>query len=756
MSFNSDRQAAWAAMVNFGADATAGTGPYAGSNMKMEAVGGVNDEFSASAESQIRELLIGCNVGGLFSKPTQPIYPGQARPKMEDAQEAEGQSNTPPEIEETLTEAQKKSGLLTAAMNDNPAEWAKKCQEATNDAAKANQTGDGYESEGNERVTAMEAYDDSNFRDAIGYSITWNVVAARQSNGLENMLSTLTLDPDQGCVDIEATYQVFHQEPHHKSSGEVQDFKRVMLIETIVDGSLLDEKLTNCIPVVLSDGSKDDSRDKFVDDKIIKHTEYFLENGESVMTAPIKANIEVGLIGLSQLAIANINGDLNNAAQLAPMPRLEDLYFLVTNKNGKQSAIRIKAKNLDRASFTNTPESNIRDIQLHMKVAQLKLDAKTEDTSGNLAEALDFLRDNVDYKQHVVHFGGLVTGSGNLELGNLGVYMSPPQITDVQVRSSTGHTYKEQDADIRKAITDNIKSIEFLGWYADAKRTNIDKMQRGPMVNITSTKERYYVQLGSPISTIFPATEAKSTVDVMGPMTATRIKNDYRGIKRLFEFAELLSTVEMGREVGAPRPELKAIGKWVISPYYKHINLSVLDIMDSERSIQKLEDLQHSILNVIRDELIRGFRDSRYQLALQIQTGNNEAKPTISMLTNQVLGKYLFQLGDTRLLGSLPYPVLADTHASKLLGEYGSDEHELLIVPTIPGSQMNPLHFGHHMWKPELASTLQITRHNESTSREITVQPCNEWHMLCPWMLRFTITDLAAAITGKTARAIQM
>lgn len=712
--------------------------------MKMEDFGTTSDTKSSGVLSTIKETLRSGGFGCFAGKPSTTVRPGdhlRTKLKLEDAAESESATEGTQNEEILLTEAQEKAGLHAAAMADNPAEWAQGAVKASNEAKNAiNNTEEGVEFA--DRVQ-MEAYEDSNYRDAIGYSVVWNVVAARQSNAVENIFPTITLEPNQSHVEAKVQFQVFHPEVRHKSTGDKTDFGRILLLETIVNGEILDEDIIKCVPVY-EDTVSDHH---FIDPLVIAHREVTVE-GETVTTGPLLPGVEHNLLGLSQAAIAGLQGDLNSSAQLAPMPKLENIYIAIKNKLGKTSYIRYPAGRLGRATFTANLEGNTRDIILTCLLKQLSFDVNTVDVTGAPAEALDFLR-APQYQQHRIEFGIKIHGDGNLETGNMEINDAKGRINAIKIQQSLGHFASEKDKTIADAIRDNVVSIHLACIDVDASRTNIDRQQRGPLTNVVAEIEKYWVRLRSPISTIFPATEAQSNVDLIAPMTATRIKNDFYAIKSLYQFADILASQVISTDHQLNQDDLKAIGKWIMKPYYKHVTISMLDIMDSNRSKNKLEDMQHAFLNYARDLLIHGMRDSRYELALQVQTGSAENKPTMAMITNQVLGKYLFQLGDTRILGSLPYPVVADTHASNLLGEYHTDEHELFIVPTLPGTQLNPLSFAHHLWKPELASTLQVTR-DGSTNREIVVQACNEWHMLCPWMIRITVTDVTHAMTSKT------
>ena len=714
--------------------------------IKMESFGTENDQTSGTILAHVKQTLRDGGLAALVGRTSRVHKPGDhLRPiRMEDAAESESATEGTQNEEIILTEAQEKAGVHAAAMVDNPAEWAKKAIEATNEAQAINNTEDGVEF--SDRVV-MEAFDDSNFKDAVGYSVVWNIVAARQSNAVENIWPTLTLEPQRSHIEAIVQFQVFHQEVRHKSTGDKVDFGRILMLETIVNGELLDDNIIKCVPVY----EETVSDQHFIDPTIIAHREVTVD-GETVTTGPLLVGVEHGLLGLSQAAIGGLTGELNSASQLAPMPRMENLYVRITNKNGKASVVRIDATVLSRGSFVGNQEGNIRDTSLNMNAPGLGLDAKTVDVTGAPAEALAFLRTPA-FQNHRLEYQLKVYGDCNLETGNTEIQPANGRISSIKIRQAFGHFSAEKDTVVAKELTDAISKIELIAYDIDASRTNIDRRQRGPLTNVTAEFEKYYVRLGSPISTIFPATEAQSNVDLIAPMTATRIKNDFYGIKALFRYSEVLSGLAISNDATLPRAPIKAIGRHIMTPYYKHYVISAVDILDSNRSKNKLEDLQHAILNYMRDAIIRGMRDSKLELALQVQTGSADSKHTLAMITNQILGKYLFQLGDTRILGSLPYPVVADTHASELLGTYGSDEHELFIVPTLPGTQANPLSFGHHLWKPELASTLQVTRDN-STNREIVVQPCNEWHMFCPWILRFTIKDLTHAMTAKTPLAV--
>lgn len=702
----------------------AGLGKYAGfsSNIRL---------FGSNAKEAIRTMKL----------------QGNLRLRTEDAAEEDDITEDTQNEEILLTEAQERAGIIAAAMAEDPAGTAKGVIAAAN---KAQATTDSpLLATGN---YTQESYSDDNFRDSVGYSVVWNVVAARQANAIENVWPTVTLDPQQFSVDVAAQFQVFLRDVRHKSTGDETEFaNRIMLIDTIIDAEILNENIIKCIPVVNTIPGKE-STHHFVDNSVIQHKEVTVD-GVTVTTAPLTFHTVHHLLGLSQDAIANLTNELGADAEIAPMPALEKLYLKVTNTDGAESVIMINTTTLALSSFTAKPEGNIREVQLAFKLNNFALDGTTVDITGAPAEALKIFRDRPEYGRHRINISTMVYGDGNLETSRFTLTPGVVGVGNVLVRQGRNNVIEEKDVAIAKEIADSIKSVELLGFDLDARRMNRNRLQRGPMTMVTGENEKYFVKVGSPFSTIFPAIESASLVDLIAPMTATRIHTDYRAITKLFEYAEILQAETVVKGRGIKKSNLRAIGRYLINPYYKHIRLSIADIMDSQRSKDKIEDAQHVVLNTLTMALLSGLRDSRYNIALEVQTGSAETKPTIAILTNPIVEGFLFRNGDPRILGALPYPVLVGSHPADLLGKYGDDEHEMFIVPTLPGTQFNPLNFGHHLWKPELVSTLQVTR-DGATSREFVVQPYNDHHMICPFMIRITIVDLDEAINTKTTRAV--
>lgn len=723
------------------------------SGFQMESYGGVNDGVTAPLMKFVRSAIADLGITAMNRARTRRVRAGEhlgrrSNWRMESAvdplhynDDETGITEDTQNEEILLTEAQEKAGIAAAVMAEDPATWAQKSADAANAALASGETS--TTTLITDRIS-MESYDASNYKDAIGFSVIWNVVSARQSDAVENIWPTITLDPDASHLESAVQFQVFMQELKHKNSGVVGDLGRRPLIEAVVDGSILDENITKCVPCYI----RGENEDFFVDQSKIQAHSVTVE-GETVLTAPLVPGKTMDLIGLSQSAVANLSGEMGMAAQLAVMPRMESLYYEITNSDGASSIIKLDATRLPRSTFVNPPEGYNREIMLNMHVDGLGLDGNTLDITGKPAEALAFLREPT-YKDNRLEFAIRVNGSGDLQYGNIEVDPGTARITAVRRKQGYGGYSAESDTSVVDTLKGKIKSITLIGFYPDAKFTNLDRRQRGPLTNVVRLVEKYFVYPGSPISTFFPAVDAKTEVDLVAPLTATRIKNDYLAIKELFHAGDSIAAVAISDDADMPRIPLKASGRFIMRPHYQHITISALDVVDSTRSKNKLEDLQHALVNTIRDTLIHAIRDSRYQIALRTQTGSPDAEPTFAAITNPVLNKYLNGLGNDRILGNLGYDILFGSHDSKLLGAFHSDEHELFIVPRIMnGHEMNPLNFGNHLWKPEQASTMQITRDN-STSREVIVQPTNSWHMTCPFLIRITVKDISHVMKSKT------
>lgn len=650
-------------------------------------------------------------------------------------------------LDAELTQAQLQAGAITAAALDNPVEYAAYATKVNVDgAADSDPLASGAFTSDviADQALAQEAYDAESLHEFAAYSMVYNVFAARQSPLQELFYPTITLTPDSNGVQIFTRYQVYFENARHKNDGSIEGFDRIPLYQAVNDPSILFNEITRVYPVY------DDTDANVMANFATGFTPTTVTlDGLTFETAPLAVGKEIGLIGLSQGAIAGFTGDMGSEDQIANGARLQDIYIEIENTSGEKSTIKYNLRNLGRTAFLGALEGMDMDVMLNFINKQLPLTAETRDVNGNLATALAFLR-TPQYEDHILHFGINVTSNLNLETGLITVNPAFGNLQKYAMRVNAGGVaVREVDEAVVTTLKNNIRSITLKAWYPDMNRTNFNLRQRGPLCGTIERHERFVVRLNSPVAAIAPVTETRTTSDFVAPITAVRIRNDNNAITHMFANHEALMAHTTSFDNTLPRPEIKALGRWVLNPFADHIKVNMLDLITTTRSKNVSEDFRYAFGNLIREVIFRGLRKSLYETSLRLQTGVDGAKPQIIIGTNPVLAKHLNVKDTAGWLGdNFPYDVVIESHEDRRLGGLEDNVHEVFIGLSIPGSQWSPHNNGHFLYIPELVTTI-TTQRNGSNSRELIVMSRCEHIGLCPWSVRVTLTGVSEAFTTK-------
>lgn len=646
-----------------------------------------------------------------------------------------------------LTNAQLQSGAITAAALESPAAYAAYATKVNMDGANdSDPLSSGAFSAGalGDQSIAQEAYDQESLHEFAAYSMVYNVFAARQSPLLELFHPTITLTPDANGVQVFTRYQVYFDNARHKADGSIEGFNRVPLYQAVNDPSILFNEITRVFPVY------DDSDADIMANFATGFTPVPVTlDGLNFETAPLAVGREIGLIGLSQGAIAGFTGDMGSEDQIANGARIQDIYLEIENAAHVKSTIKFNLRNLGRTAFLGAQEGLDMDVLLNFINKQLPLTGQTLDITGAPAAALAFMR-APSYVDHILHCGINVTANLNLETGLVTVNPAFGQLQKYAMRvNANGVAVREVDEAVVTTLKNNILNVTLKAWYPDMNRTNFNLRQRGPLCGTIERHERFVVRLNSPVAAIAPLTETRTTSDFVAPITAVRIRNDNNGITHMFANHEALMAHTTSYDNTLPRPDIKALGRWVMNPFADHISVNMLDLITTTRSKNVAEDFRWAFGNMVREVIFRGLRKSLYETSLRLQTGIDGAKPQIIIGTNPVLAKHLNVKSTAGWLGDdFPYDVVIESHEDRRLGGLEDNVHEVFIGLAIPGSQWSPHNNGHFLYIPELVTTI-TTQRNGSNSRELIVMSRCEHISLCPWSVRITLTGVSEAFTTK-------
>ena len=315
------------------------------------------------------------------------------------------------------------------------------------------------------------------------------------------------------------------------------------------------------------------------------------------------------------------------------------------------------------------------------------------------------------------------------------------------VEDSNGNKFSPADAAV-KAIADLFIDAKLLGYDLQAYRSNMNRRQRGQLLNLNRFSQTYAIPLLAPVTIPRPsgAGDATDTSDLGALIAATRIRTSNAAVKELLETDAALKAFVDGREHIGNVPEILSVARFLIQPYYKQLDFDAATATNSLRSQDRAKDIQAALLSVIRDEVYKAYRDSGYKAAADSLNGGASAHPLVIVGTDQVLSRYLWLEGDMRTLGIDFEMKVASSQNQDMAGKiFISFGH-----PDASNGVPNPLHFGNMGWRPELTLVLPLTRDGQF-SKELTVQPAFRHVTNLPVLIRIDVKNLSETAVKKTA-----
>lgn len=646
-------------------------------------------------------------------------------------------------IEGGLTTAQKNAASVAGIIAGNPEavfSQPRRMQPATENMDVVDYTGvaDAFQ----QRAFSLEAYDNRENRNAAMFSIAYNMQAARQDEFGETFYPTVVVAPDNVGFGVTVRLIDVYNGITRSVTGALADFNRINIIRALADHTVLKNEMTRLYPVFRTGQNEG----KFVATGDVANSTVVV-GGESITTSPLKIGMELDLLGISQTQTLLDNGTMDETDSIDPHVILENVYISVTNGTDTD-IIKLPTTNIPLSNFTYMPQNNYRMMQLAFETTSIVLNASTTQVDGSAPVVLAALASD----NYVMRLKVKMTGSVNIETGATSVYGNTIEIYSLQ--DTTGAAVDQTSGDgqtIATAIGGG--NTTFLGYDLTAWRTNMNRRTRGQILNITFYTQLYSVPLRSPITAIHPVTVdvANDTTSLTALITATHIRTSNDAVTSLIDAASLLQQYASSPAIGQnlEGPQLLGVGRFLVKPYYKELPVDVSTQINTLRSAQRVEDIQGLLVNYIRDQAYRMYRDSEYMAAARAMSGGATPPPTVIVGTDPVLARYLTVTGDLRTLGNDFKVRIVQTLDSRVKGKiyvtFGDFNGDVNAAP-------NPLHWGVMAWKPELTLTLPISRGGQM-SKELTVQPSYLHIVNCPILAVLNVSNIPDALNSV---AVQM
>lgn len=571
-----------------------------------------------------------------------------------------------------------------------------------------------------------EAYDARQLLNAKVASSIVNVGSARQDDFGEMFYETVVLPPDEGNVRISIENTFIMTDYLHTGTGlggVPQGFGSISLVEAIINPEVLRDNSIKVVPIYQKTNP-------------IFINEVNSWKDGSIDTGALKFNTAIDLLAASIDAVINPTQVADSTDQLDHDVRIDTVFLKVVNKADKTSIIPIELKNIPGANFVASPLSKTasRDMILNFSTTTMPIHGKLTDIAGVEAEALEYLRDPTR-KDWVVYLDMNLSGQVNLETASIRVNDSKVQIASTwnQVVQDNGMCKPIQvvEPTDTNQLAAEFKSLELIGWYPHASRTNFNRRTRGLLVRGDVFSESYTIPMGPPISVLTPVVDTETLVDLEAPIKTNRIRNSHNAVKTLIEYGNMLKRYHNVNDVYSPRPDVYGAGRYLVRPYYEEISIHLPDIVNSLRSTERLEDLNFAIITIIRSVTTKAWSNSL--LGPTYQAMGIEGKPVVNIGTNYELGTYIDLKADNRLLG--------DMFDCRMATTFNREIGNTIYINFSTTSDHVPLKSGNFYYIPEIVSTLPKTT-NGGQSVQLTVQNRNMHLNHLPIQIRINVTGL--------------
>jgi len=635
-----------------------------------------------------------------------------------------------------FTEQQLTAGAIAATIVGDLPGYARALNSASARAASKGgfQTvsGSRYGSADAKQGYGAEAFEQTQeFQPQQAQTIEYNIKAAKQDPVGEAFFPTTTLTANDIGLDVKIPIDIVEPFIKHKATGEVTDWQRKKLINTLRDPSILRNDAVKLLPYKPADNS---NNQWFVDGT--NFTE--VQGGEDLPTAALKPGVRIGFLGLCSTPSLVANGVMDHTDQIDNNVRLQYVWIKVSNAGGTTELFRLRTDNLDRSAFQKTQEGDKFQTSLDMDVLAYQLTAAQKTVAGTPSVLLAPLTTG----GQTIGLALKVNGTLNHEKGDLVVNaLEQPRIH--RVYDNVSHEDITNTAAVKTEVAK--LTFEFAGYYIKANLRNSNFRTREQRIDRQTSNYKYLVQLGAPITAVSPATNDWGPVEAVAVeqlATATYARNSAMAISRLLDYVDSMRSSGIANNALWQRYDensVEGVGKAVVDPWFGEGDYDISKLVNSTASHMRREDISEQLLMIIRNYAYRMNAESGYNIAIGLLY--NEQQPNLLIGTDNIIAQYLMEVGDLRTAGISFKVTVVTSNNLEMKGKV------IMTLSRMKSGGLDLCTFGMHLWVPEIVATVKIMR-NGNYIQETMVQPRNLHVVVCPIIAALTISGLDEAYTG--------
>ena len=644
----------------------------------------------------------------------------------------------------TFTDAQRNAATSIAALALDPTKARQslsKLRPVTDDASAIIVSPDslGVEDIVDPLSLGTEAFDGEAINNALYFSITYNLMAARQDKFGEAFYPTIAIDPTVSGASIESEYISLYNEITRSSTGaaDAGKFKKIPIVKAIYDNNLFATDKNKVIPVSRTSNAS-----------LLLTSEAFIDKSgsEPIQTAPMLFGKDISLLGISQTDAQLAKGVMDNTDALDRRLALEKVYFSISGTVSTVATtdmFSFDASILPHSNFTYTPQGHNKSLGLSFETSNVYVNtSSTLTTSGATSSVLGTLPAN-----HTIVLKVSLNGKSDAQIGDITVYSNVIEV--IEVRDAAGNVLPTTSADYTAIMTALTGNTKLEGYTVEAYRTNSNLRTRGQLITSDRYKEIFTVPLRSGITVLAPVNNAtgddNDAARINSQVTYAGIRTSVHAVQTLVNFADTLRNITMNGSVADA--ETIGVGRYHVSTYYSESNMDVSAYVDSIKSTDRISDIQAVLVNHIKNQVLTMAIDSNYLVANGVLRGAAGGKMTVIIGTDPKTAQYLTAGEDRISLGDDFDAVVVSTPnllvRSKLFVTFG-------VFDGNRNTTVNPLNFGQCFWAPTITTDVVRTV-NGATARELLTMPRFLHVTNLPILHVTNITGVDAALAKVTA-----
>lgn len=586
----------------------------------------------------------------------------------------------------------------------------------------------------------LEYFNETSLDTHMATSLVFNLQAARQDEFCEAFFRTITIDPSECGMLVEINKTMVHRAVRHAiNAKDSQPYERRNVLDAATDFSVLEDRAVDFVPYFNVDGSRDD---EFCPASLHQPVVRRVENAH-IRTNPLRFTAkDKRLMELSAHPGLVTSGILDESDEFDGRVALENLYILAKKKgedDSKGKLLKFQTGMLARASFNKSQEGDGREMSLEFRNAHFTITKDTKAVDNSDVPALEELGAN----KYTLIVTVRVNANVNLQTGIESAMVS--SVTIVGLRDEAGKDISWTDG-AGKQIVDG---IDLAGYCYDYKmtRSNSNRRSKGLLVDSVTERERYKIQLGSPITSRKPVGRTDNNAALNDLITTARMRNNNLAITKLLNYTEQLDQVVQGITNDYEIPSIEGAGRHYIRPWFERVTFDAQKQTAALQSDDVPNALRAALLTVLRDQVVRAYQESRFQPALEMLSGYTISKPLVIIGTDITTGNWLWEKGDLRTLGDQFKYKIVTTTDFRFNGR-------LQWVFSVGEEGYSCLNFGNFLWVPELVTDTNLTR-NDAVANEITVQPRCYHVVNCPITGVIMVVGLSDYVTSKPSIGVQ-